>query len=1313
MKKLILIFAFVIFYPSLLPTKIYSQVPLFKWAKRAGGTEGEYGRSIAIDGSGNCLITGRFYGIAKFDMITMTSFGGHDIFIAKYDSSGNVLWAKQAGGVGYDESNSIVTDERGNSYIIGYYEGNVTFGTNTLNSAGGKDIFIAKYSSSGNVVWVKRAGGLEDDYGQEISIDGSGNIYLTGYFHGTATFETITLTSQGGSDTFIAKYDSSGSLIWIKQPSSTATDRGYGISTDDSGNSVITGYFEKTITFGNISLTSGGNYPDAFIANYDASGNALWARRAGGTSNVQGSAICINNQGESIVTGIFNETVNFGSSTFTTAGSNDIFIAKYDAMGNLLWAKQLGGSSSDECYDIATSNSNSFIMIGRFGDMVNFGSTRLTCWGGLDIFIFKIDADGNIEWLKQAGGTETDQGYGITTNGFGNSYITGLFSGNAFFDEFTLTCEGTFDIFIAKLNSVGVDTIAPLKPQNLQTIVSSEQAILTWSPNTETDLSYYKIYRSQIQDFVPTHNDSLAIVFSPDTSYIDTNVINGETYYYRISAVDFSGNESEYSEQVTAIPQLTDPNIYLSISSYNFGEVLIDSTKEWQLTIKNMGQNDLIIDNIANNLSTFSANPTSGTITNDDSLKVTLSFTPTEERAYQDTFYISSNDQDNPVVSFPVSGEGTTTLKPSIIIQSTFHDFGDVSVFSSLSWQLMVENKGNADLIVTNISGSNSVFTCSPTQFSLEPSQQQQLAVQFNPNIVQTETGTLTITCNDPDQPEIYVNLAGKGIDDQAPEIIIQLPTEPIWVNTPFQVSAQVTDNYALFSHNVVLNYRTGAETNVHDILMDKQQNDLFQGTIPNSAVTFEGFLYFIDAQDLTDNRTFSDTLSHAIYFNDGDFSTSSSHSYYAAGYPRGQWHMLSVPAVLDETDVSAVLSDEIELGNYGEPNWRLFSYEDTNSDGIKDGYQEYSVDLESSIFRFKIGKAFWLKANPEGGNIEIDVGAGYVLPLESQTISFKPGWNQIGNPFAFPVSFKANNEKIVDQLYYPDGSGGYKLTNIMQPWCGYFAYVNGHDPVDLKVYPKLDNPVSKQLSDTNDLIFPISVYCGNCRDEINYFGINENCCDTRDNKDYPEPPFIGDYISLRFPHHDWDEGCNYFTADIRKNIKNGQIWDVEVITNQQSELVTLQWIVPSEMGNDLNLTLYDVDRNKITDMRTINEYCFSQLRYNEISNFKILAGSRTYVDEQLKDIRSQIPEHFCLNQNYPNPFNSTTMISFELPQAVYVELKLYNMLGEEVALIAKGIYNIGHHKISLDADDLGSGLYLYKLETDSFVDIKKMLVLK
>ncbi len=1311
MKKLLLIFVFLIFCYSVHPIKIYSQVPSFKWAKRAGGTEGEYGRSIAIDGSGNCFITGRFYGMAKFDMITLSSFGGHDIFIAKYDSSGNVLWAKQAGGIGYDEGISIVTEERGNSYIIGYYEGNVTFGTNTLNSAGGKDIFIAKYSPSGNVVWVKRAGGIEEDYGQEISMDGSGNIYLTGYFHGAASFESITLTSQGGSDTFLAKYDSSGILIWIKQPSSVATDRGYGISTDESGNSVITGYFEKTITFGNISLTSGGNYPDAFIAKYDASGNALWARRVGGSSNVQGSAICINNQGESIVTGIFNGTVNFGSSTFTTAGSNDIFAAKYDASGNLLWAKQLGGSGGDECYDIAASNSNSFLMTGRFGDIVNFGSTRLTCWGGLDIFIVKYNSFGNIEWVKQAGGTEIDEGYGIIADRFGDIYLTGLFAGNAFFDQATITCAGTHDIFIARLYDVESDTISPMVPQNLQANSSDKKVTLTWSPNTESDLAYYKIYRSQAHGFVPGAKDSLAIVFKPASSYNDQAVINGQTYYYRISAVDNSGNESGFSNEVSATPKANKPTM-----PKNFHATAGDQkvTLSWS-------------QNPESDLSHYQIyrSQLQGFI---PAITDTLAMVLYPDNNYIDTevingltyYYrisavnVASDESDYSAEASATPQAGITI--PNIVVSALEHNFGDVPLFSTASWQVTVENKGTANLEVNNIGSSNPVFSASAAQFIIEPGSNHSFYAQFTPDSLKTEQGTLAILSNDPDQSDLKITLSGKGIDNQSPEIILAAPSQKMWVNAEYLLSAQIKDNWAIKS--ALLYYRKGIDENFQSFAMSQGQGENYQVNIPGSVMTLAGLAYFIKAEDLSGNATFSDTLSQAIYFVDGALTTSSSQSHYQAGFPRGEWHQISAPAILDQPSLAAVLNDETELGSYGEPNWRLFSYQDTNGDNVADSYMECRPDVASSIFRFDSGKAYWLKANPVGAKIEIDVGAGYVLPLEPQTIPLKPGWNQIGNPFAFPISFSPNDSRIVNKSYLPDGKGGYQLTTNLLPWAGYFVFVNGNGAVDLKLAPIPDNPLNKTIADDVEWLFQINASCGTSTDQINYLGISETSTDEWDSNDYPEPPAIGEYISLYFPHEDWQESCKNFTSDFRNSVGEGQVWNLMETTNQKSSEVNLSWNQLITADENLQFQLYDCNRNKTIDMKVTSDYHFSRSNQEASSPFQILVGSSEFIERQVNEIRSQLPSEFYLFQNYPNPFNSTTQIRFQLPMAEKVSLKILNLMGREVRALlnehrAAGDYQILWNGKDNQGNEAGTGVYLCVFQAGGYVESRKVLLLK
>jgi hypothetical protein len=178
-----------------------------------------------------------------------------------------------------------------------------------------------------NFLWVEQAGGTDWDEGLAISMDGSGNVIVTGDFRGTAAFGNTSLTSAGFSDIFIAKYDGDGNFLWVEQAGGMDFDEGAGIATDGSGNSIVSGEFRGTATFGDITLSSAGS-SDIFIAKYDGDGNFLRARQVGGTGFVSGRGIATDGSGHIIVTGDFFLTATLGDTTLTSAGSSDIFIAE-------------------------------------------------------------------------------------------------------------------------------------------------------------------------------------------------------------------------------------------------------------------------------------------------------------------------------------------------------------------------------------------------------------------------------------------------------------------------------------------------------------------------------------------------------------------------------------------------------------------------------------------------------------------------------------------------------------------------------------------------------------------------------------------------------------------------------------------------------------------------------------------------------------------------------------------------------------------------------------------------------------------------
>ncbi len=461
MKKTILLFATISFL--CLSSKISNaQAPDWLWAKSAVGSIYDYCYSITSDISGNIFVTG-FFGspTITFESDTLFNAGYNDIFLVKYDASGNVLWAKNAGGSGIDNSYSITKDSSGNVYVVGeFFSPTITFGSYTLNNASApdySDIFIVKYDTNGNVLWAKGAGGSEYDAGKSITTDVVGNVYVTGYFQSpTITFGSYTLNNSGIDDIFLVKYDENGNTLWAKNAGGIYTDHGNSITTDASGNVYVTGEFASPIiTFGGDTLFNVGS-DDIFLAKYDANGNILWVKDAGGSAGEQGYSINTDTSGNLYITGKFGSpTITFGSDTLYNAGSDDIFLVKYDSSGNVLWAKGVGGNSVERGSCITVDINENLYITGYFqSSTLIFDSYTLNNTGNFDIYIVKYDTSGNVHWAKSASGSSSDYSNSITADTYGNVYVAGNFYSSAItFGSFTLNNTGGSDIFVAKFGT--------------------------------------------------------------------------------------------------------------------------------------------------------------------------------------------------------------------------------------------------------------------------------------------------------------------------------------------------------------------------------------------------------------------------------------------------------------------------------------------------------------------------------------------------------------------------------------------------------------------------------------------------------------------------------------------------------------------------------------------------------------------------------------------------------------------------------------------------------------------------------------------
>ena len=372
----------------------------------------------------------------------------------------SIPWATQSvvlnDGTSFAENEAISTLADGSAIVAGLFVGTVAFGSTSLTSAGSRDIFIAKVDASGAYVWATRAGSTGWDAGYGVSTLADGSAIVTGQFTGTVAFGATSLTASG-NDVFVAKVNSSGSFVWATRAGDSSTDKAWYVSTLADGSAIITGYYSGTIVFGSTSLTSAGSR-DIFVARISASGVFVWGTSAGGaTSSDEGIGVSAMSDGSAIVSGTFEGPATFGSTVLTGTGDSDAFVAKIDAAGSFVWATEAGGTSTDQAFRVSTLADGSAIFEGHFEGTATFGSTTLASAGGEDYFVAKVTASGAFVWASRAGGSGDDgeESWGVSALADGSAIVTGSFELTADFGATSLTSAGGSDVFIAKVDGSG------------------------------------------------------------------------------------------------------------------------------------------------------------------------------------------------------------------------------------------------------------------------------------------------------------------------------------------------------------------------------------------------------------------------------------------------------------------------------------------------------------------------------------------------------------------------------------------------------------------------------------------------------------------------------------------------------------------------------------------------------------------------------------------------------------------------------------------------------------------------------------------
>jgi len=424
-------------------------------------------KGISVDSLKNAYTTGYFSSTADFGGGDVTSNGGSDIFVVKLDSDGSFQWVYTAGGSGNDRPFDIVTDSSGNSYITGAFNNTVNFGSGNVTSAGNSDdIFVVKLDSDGNFQWVYTAGGtvygtsssyLKYDSGRGIDVDSSGNVYITGIFDTVVDFGGGAVSSNG-KDIFVLKLDTDGNFQWVYNVLSSGNDDANRITTDSSGNTYTTGYFNNTADFGGGDVTSNGSN-DMFVVKLDSDGSFQWVYTAGGTGVDELSAIAIDSSDNVLTTGYFSNTVNFGGGDVTSTDGVSALVLKLDSTGSFDWVQTYSGQTSQEGYGIAADSSNNILTTGYFSNTVDFGDGDVTSTGEEDIYILKLNSSGSLQWIKTYGSTAASTSYydisiDLTVDTDGSVYTVGLTGENTDFGTGNIAGSSS-DSFVLKLTSSG------------------------------------------------------------------------------------------------------------------------------------------------------------------------------------------------------------------------------------------------------------------------------------------------------------------------------------------------------------------------------------------------------------------------------------------------------------------------------------------------------------------------------------------------------------------------------------------------------------------------------------------------------------------------------------------------------------------------------------------------------------------------------------------------------------------------------------------------------------------------------------------
>ncbi len=1275
-----------------------------QWIARYNGPGNNLDRAtaLAVDTIGNVYATGSSYNL----------FTSYDYATIKYNAAGTQQWVARYNGPrnNFDHATALAMDAAGNIYVTG--------SSNALDIT--DDYATIKYDSSGVEQWVARYNGPgnHNDYAFALAVDAAGNTYVTGSSHGSFT----------SSDYATIKYNVAGIQQWEARYNGPVNgfDEAVACAVDTAGNIYVAGSSYGSSTF----------YDYASIK-YNAAGIQQWETRYNGPGygDDQATALAVDGGGNIYVTGS-----SYGSST-----SSDYATIKYNAAGIQQWEARYNGPGN--YLDVATA-----LAVDAVGDIYVTGSSHST---SPDYTTIKYNASGIEQWVaRYTGPGYSDQAEAIAVDSAGNVYVTGSSEvvGIRVYATIKYNASG-IQQWVARYNGPGNNDNQAFA---LAVDATGNAYVTGFSSGSGTfnDYATIKYNASGVQQWVgryngPGNNDDKAFalavgaagnVYVTGSSFGSGTSSDYATIKYNASGVQqwvgrYNGLVNQV-DQATALAMDQAGNVYVTGYSYgpdspgDYATIKYDASgvEQWVARYNGPGYgsdeaNALAVD-ASGNVYVTGYSYGSGTSNDYATIKYNASGIElwvaryygagiSDNRAVALALDVTSNVYVTGSTNYAEKQNVYTTIKypqsASLLKASTEHVTNVTATSVTLNGRVNPNElsmavrfeygttRGYGDTIMASpgiVTGTNDAFvSANLSHLTLNTTYHFRVFGTYEGGLIEGEDQTFqTLTC------------AAASVIDHT-----QLPS-PSAENSKITLTAEVLAVCDIES--VVLKYRRAGDV---DFLIAEKSDSLgsFNWTIPASAVTFRGVEYYITARfpSGTDQQLpAKGVFSIPIAITQG-LSREKAQPH---GSEQNAYRLISMPLALDDSSATRLLQDD--LGPYDNKKWRLFALQPRDTT-----YTEYSESLQ-----IEPGKAYFLIVK-DAGKV-LDTGVGTSIRTDRKfAIPLYPKWNFIGNPFSFAIplsklSLKSPRDRI---LRYHEGTWRdpfiRNLTHI-QPFEGYAIFNISPNIDTLFIDPQITpapGGLRKEFSATfaEKTLWSIRMLaqCQEASDEDNIAAIVSDAASNWDEMDQPEPPPIGEYVSVYFPHSEWKALAKTYCLDARPELHEGEVWEFEVKTNIRDK-VNLTFNGIESVPPEFEVWLADDALHITQNLREKSVYTIAGTQHPK--RLRLVVGKSDFINQKLAEAQL-IPTQYELSQNFPNPFNPVTTIRYGLPRPERVSLRVYNLLGEEVAaLVNDEAKTAGYHAAIWDGRNkngqhVASGVYVYRLRAGSFVKTQKMALVK